>query len=278
MRFANLRDLSVAQRLAIGFGAALALLILQLGIFYFQSERIQALDDRLTGVIAPRVEAATAVRTAYLQEAVAVRNYALGKDERDLQDYRQAVQESRAALLALQNLAEDANSQSALANISSLGEEYTGAADRLVTLAQQGADAAAIESVEAQMADVRLQVFDATHVYTDALAGEQKAAMAEIGDTRTSMTRSTLGLGVAMALIALSTAYFTTRSIRNPVSRLMRATQAVEEGDYTLAASLQPRTEEAAGAEERRPRDELRELARSFGSMAFTLRDREARL
>src|SRR3954451_13705418 len=95
-------DLSLGQRLAIGFGILLILLLGLFGAFVYEGQRADAIREQLASDIAPRAQAAGTLQTALLRQSVALRSYAFTRDDRFRQDFEQATQQARTSLGQLQ--------------------------------------------------------------------------------------------------------------------------------------------------------------------------------
>ncbi|MHB1413852.1 MAG: ATP-binding protein [Chloroflexota bacterium] len=271
-------DLSIGQRLALGFGSVLLLLVILLGIFLYETRQIADLEAYQGDVISHQVEVANGVMTAYLQQAVAERDYRISVSEADLNRYRQATQRSREALLGLQLLPQDTQDVTAFAEMSPLAEQYTQASDEFVALIQQGADAEALRNAEMASMQARVQMLSRAQDYIDLQARQQGDVLAQISATRTTRTQLLLGLGALMLLLGTGAAYVTARAVERPAYRLLQAARALAAGDYQPALALCRTAVGSGSAARESPRDELRELADSFSLTAATLQGREQRL
>lgn len=272
-------DLSIGQRLAIGFGFLLLLLVVQLGVFLYQGQQIMALQHNLETVILPRARAASRVENAYLQQAVAVRNYLISNSASDLDAYRSATERSDAAVADLETLPADPDGQPLVAEIRGLGQSYTRATDRLVELKQQGADLTSLAAAETEIAPLRLDTMNVIRRYVELQQEKQQQTLLAVAEAQSRATTLVFVISALMLAIGAVTAALTANAVQGPVRNLLVAARALAHGQYGPALALRraPRPGGLLG-EERPPRDELVELAESFGYTAQQLWAREKRL
>jgi signal transduction histidine kinase/CHASE3 domain sensor protein len=274
----NGSDLSVGQRLAIGFGLLLTLLIVLLGTYLMLNQRQVELQHQVSDVVTPRVTAANRVTTAFYRQAVEVRNYIIGGSDAELQAYHKAAQRSRAALADLEAVPKDPDGQALFSEIAAQAEAYTAATDGLALLRAQAGGVAGLENAEKQVAVLRVELMNALEEFAELQYEKQEAAFLAIDETQAGATRLLILLSILMVGIGSATAIYTARSVQDPVRTLLRAARSLAGGDYGPARALYSPDHSPEDERYARPNDELRELSDSFGFTARLLWQRENRL
>ena len=270
-------DLSIGQRLSLGFGLVLALLLTYLGIFLYQDQRIREVEDQLTELIDPREDLATDVQIASLRQAVVIRNYLLTRDQRYVRaclDYRDRGQ---ASVRQLEAMPHDADDRVILDGLGPLMERYSAAADRLTALVERGADAEALLVAEIDLGAAMADLLEQTQALIDLQHTKQSAVMAQIDQAHATLVQWLLIVSCLTLALGVSTAFLVSQSVRKPATQLALAVRALRAGDFAPAQALCP-TEASACAPGTRRRDELAELTECFGVMAAALQARERRV
>lgn len=254
----------------------LAILVVLLGVqSYGQAQQQEQMKSLIT-LIMPRADAAGDVAMAYLQQAVAVRNYLLSGQDRFLGDYHRTVEISREAIAHLEQVPRRPEGDRLFAEIKALGVRYTEATDRAVAARQQGVTGPALDGIEAEMAEAREQLLDRTQAFITLQLRFRNEAVEEIYRVQSEAARSSIALFVGALLLATLMAYYTAGSVRDPVQRLLLASRALAGGDFhsgikQAEAVVGRRSPESS-------RDEVCELAAAFRAMAQELMHREKRL
>ena len=271
-------DLSIGQRLWLGFFAILVLIVLQLCVSLALFGRIDRLEEEKARRILPRQRAAGALQTALMDQAVAARSYAFGREVRHLHAYRTAHQEGQAALQALGRLSTEGTGERVYRALIPALAQYDAAAERFLDLVRARATPDALADASAEMGSLRIDALHTLQQYAEEQARDHDAAQAHIRRAQRDMTRALFVLGAVLLTAGGITALVTTRTVRGPARRLVDATRALEMRDHAQPAAFwQPGPSDTPdkGAASR---DELRELMRAFGRMARALELREGRL
>lgn len=270
-------DLSIGQRLAIGFGTVLMLLAILVAFSLNASGRVEFLERRLSQSIGPRADAAHAIQEANLRQAVAARSYVLSPQPELLDEYEQAREESVVALERLQSLPKDADGQVIFARIPDLAARYDEATDGFVGLAGRNVTLAERRAVERELGKVRATLISHTQQFLKLQIRKRQNAHAALLETQSLASRIFVILALLMFGIGIATAASAVQAVRMPVIRLLKVTTALEAGDFREAVALQKKGPEEGMAAER-PRDELTALSRAVAHMAVILQRREQRL
>jgi methyl-accepting chemotaxis protein len=266
-------DLSIGQRLGLGFGAVLLLIVLQIGASVLWLGRIDALQQRETQWIRPHSELADEVELGVLRQALDLRNYALTHSTQDLQAYTADVARTQSALHTLQGMHQDPNELPILEQILQAAGERQRAADDYRALVEQGADPGRLDKAEEMLSQQRVALFDRVRAYVDIQDQDYMHTQVSILQAQHVMSQGVLGLAALVLIASGFTAFLTVRAVRRPASALLEAARSMEGGDYAPALALGAST--PGGTLGGPPRDELSELAQAFGHTALELGNRE---
>ncbi len=262
-------DLSVGQRLALGFGAAGVLIALMGVVSHVATVRVEALRDRLSTVTAPRAEAAGRLEHGVLYLAIAARNCVLFPDadrRAELEETERRLRDELQILLQLPGRPEAAE---LLARLPAGVDRYMAAARAMIAAA---GTRARVEELEPEVARAREELLRDVHVYSGLQQRRLEELRGSIALAMIAMDRNTLRIGALLLLVLAFTGWATTRSVRRPALALVAAARRVGAGQFEHAIEL------ARGQGSPPRRDELAELAHAFGRMALELRAREERL
>jgi PAS domain S-box-containing protein len=263
-------DLSIGQRLALGFGLAGALLALLVGMSLFLTAQIAAGRQRLSEVVAPRAAAADRLEAEIFYMSIAARNYVLMPEPRRLLAYERGVRQVRVALQTLGGLPKEPDGLEMFARLPQLAEKYELASKTMVESARLQRD---VQALEPEMARAREELLAGVREYAVLQQRKMEQTRAHITDAVRSLNRAVLGLGAIVFVMLAITGWLTTQAVRQPALALVATARRLAKGDFAPAVEL---LEAAAGDEPRR--DELAELGLSFGRMAADLQMREQRL
>jgi len=263
-------DLSVGQRLALGFGAAGALIALMAAVSQLATARVGAVRERLSTVTAPRADAAAQLEHGVLYMAIAARSYVLFPEASRREAYDEAERRVRGALRRLTELPAAPEGADLLARLPARVSRYEAAARAVVEAARTRT---LVEALEPEMASAREELLRDVQTYARLQHRRLEGMRTAVADAMTAMDRSTLWFGALLLLVLVLTGVATTRSVRQPALALVASARGLGAGDFGHAIEL------AGRFGPRQPRrDELVELAHAFGKMALELRTREERL
>lgn len=268
----RLPDLSIRQRLAVGFGVVLILLAGQLTYSLLEMRANDSLTDRLVSQIDPREALGRDLRVSYLNQAIALRTFAITKEPVAEQAYRGEVARAETAWDDLDGRPLDAEERNAVAGVRSQMDEYANLAAEFLSAVSENEPGDLI-ALEAQLAGIRDGLVEDLSTFValeQTRAGEARAAISANQD---QALRGQVALAVIIALAVLATAVVTTRAVRQPALRLVRAARALGGGDFGPALAIAVRPASPTGY-----RDELHELGDSFARMAHGLQSRQHRL
>lgn len=260
-------DLTLGQRLAIGFGALLLVIAgFAVAVFVWHSQSVAAQRDYSERVI-PLARETQALDRAILYAGIAMRNYVLQPEPQRLANYRSYVEQARRTLVQLNAAAASPDGPTDVRETSDAARAFLAQLDKMVDQRRVGDVPAEDES-----ALVALREKSSISIYQlmdlqDSLGAQ---ALDRMSAARDKVSRGLLLLAAIGAALCLGIAWFTTQSIRRPTRALLRTAAALERGDWQAALHLVPVDPRSPS-----PRSEMRLLARAIGAAAAALEQRE---
>lgn len=264
-------DLSMAQRLGIGFGAVLLVVTLAIALMLAWHRDSVRAESNYTNRIAPQIERVGALERAVFRLAVDLRSLALNPDEGRLDTFRMSAATVREAATSLGAADLDTGARTLYVPLAAATDEYLRFADGIVA---RGVQQGVTVEDEAQLTGRRETLFTALRALEAEQERQGSAALEEIARVRTRTSQGLVLMVVVTALMLFVIARFTTRSVSGPTQALLRTANALIAGDWRPALALGA----PGGGTEPEPRDELKRLASAFGSAAVALERREQRL
>lgn len=261
-------NLSVGQRLAVGFGTLLAILaVFVFGVGRWQQQSLTAQTD-FTAKVAPRVEAARALERELLYVGISVRRYLLSLDAAALGQAELRLTRVRRAYTTLEERANDLGHREILARMSAFLEAYIGEAVGMMDTAVQGR----VPERELALDYTRERVLDTLREFIAREDEQSRAALQTITTARDQSARAvnygSLALLLGFVVIAGSTAH----AVAKPTRELVRIAGALQAGDWGPAMTWAPRGDTPSAAP---VRSEWRRVAVALGSAAAELQRRE---
>lgn len=269
-------DLSVGQRLAIGF-VVIALLILTLGgIVLVSVSRITELRRVQNEVITPREKAAGDLESAIYQQAIAFRNYAITNSPADLQAFRLAQENLADRMERIAALPKTSAGETLFAEIVPLMAAHQQFFESFFKLAREAGDREVMRREEARISENRKRLLQRVDAFANLQTKQSEDSAQVITDAVAVLQNTLIVITILILVASMLTTWIVARSVREPAIAIVAAAEAIREGDFAAAVAL----ENPGGDQPRRhpARDELREAARVFGRMASALKRREDRL
>ncbi|HVL34616.1 MAG TPA: ATP-binding protein [Burkholderiales bacterium] len=262
-------DLSIGQRLSIGFGLLFCVLAALLGSSFYWHERSSAAEEAFEERIQPLVRGAEDLERAVLMLGIAVRSYLLRPAPETLAGYEEQRERARSALDRLRVLPMSAEGQRFFDRLAPSVLRYIDAAGGAVTR----------PAAEAALGEVRETAERAIDEFSTLQKGYAEAALARMGEARRAATRGIAVAGGAAFLLFAVLALLIARSIRGPAKALVGVADALRRGDWQPALAFAPPGHgNGNGGERPAPRSEMGQLAQAFGAAAAALEHREARM
>jgi signal transduction histidine kinase/HAMP domain-containing protein len=269
MRYPNL---SISNRLTIGFGVMFLLILLEAIIFKSRYDRVDWLETERVETIAPAHELANELHTTVLRRAIAVRNFALTGEERYRIDGEAAGLAWHELLVRLERLHHAAD-PSTLASLRRLGDAYDGTSNEFIQNAIRHVAPESLEATEARLAQAREALLDRLSAFGEVQTKRDSLAINAIAEARAETRSAITFFSVVLLAVAMFIGWVTARSVQRPTQLLLDASRALHHGNFAPALALRPSRQFSQP-----PRNELLELAHSFGQTAAELQRREERL
>jgi signal transduction histidine kinase/ActR/RegA family two-component response regulator/HAMP domain-containing protein len=265
-------DLTIGQKLGIGFGLYLLLLAGVLSTFFAWHAAGAAAQQDYAKRIVPLRDSLNAAERGIYAVAINARSVVIDPGAERTADFERSVADARSAIEALGEHS----------RVADIGADYRQIRERAVSYLQAAVDVVERANEEAfgradeiRLVRARSLLLDDMHEFARAQAAAAAASLAAIAENRDRTTRGLLALSLFTGLLVVLLGWFTRRAIARPTQSLLRTVSALEAGDWKPALSLAP----AAGAPAAAPvRDEMRRLSNAFGSAAAALESREQRM
>ncbi|MCC7106649.1 MAG: GAF domain-containing protein [Chloroflexi bacterium] len=271
-------ELSVGQRLGLGFGLIVLLLLGQTGFSILQARRSEAITDHLVKVLNPRESLSRDFELAYLNQAIALRSLAITDEPNAEQDYQEASRRGFVALAELERQAESPDERALVAELRPLANRYRGASETFLNRVRSAAGDAALADAERAIDSLREEIAGRADALIAVQQAMQVTARTDIERARDLTLWSQLLVGVLVSLVALIAGLVATQAVRVPARQLAVAARALGAGDHRPALALAEDIPSRSLEDGSRHRDELRDLAQTFRRMAAQLLQREQRL
>jgi signal transduction histidine kinase/CheY-like chemotaxis protein len=267
-------DLTIGQRLSMGFGLLLLLWAALLGAVLHWHGQSEDAESRYINDIAPRLDATNDVERALLLVAVEMRRHLLAPDAERLNAFYQAVANVRTGLVRLEQLGAETSEPAENPMFRYYIGRYIAEAEALV---RGDFDEAARTEAELALLPLRASAVRALNGSADRLSAQGAEALTTIADLRSSVRGSLWGAALLSTILLVGLSVFTIQWVRRPIQQLIAIAGALVRGDFAPALKWSP-----APADEGRPRpeprSEMRQLAFAFGQAASALKRREERL
>jgi signal transduction histidine kinase/CHASE3 domain sensor protein len=269
-------NLSVGQRLLLGFGLLLMVLGGFMAAVYRWQSRSEQAQVSYTDTISPRLAATEALERSVLNLAIASRRYLLSAEDSRLQEFHEAAQRVQTAIERLALLPKSREGMVLFSRAEAAIGRYL---ERSTILVQEhtSAPAALTAEREESLDQSRQSAVTLLGQYTALQEQKAQTALGEMRAARANVSRGLMLLSVLAIGLSLLVAGATTRAVRGPVQELVAVAGALEAGNWKPALEWAPVG--AAGADKRPPvRNEMLRLAQAFGLAAAALQRREQRL
>jgi methyl-accepting chemotaxis protein len=233
----KLNNLKIGQRLGLGFGLIIALLVLITGTAL---ANMGALNDMMSKVVKEnnvRLDAATDMRDAQRRVSVGIRDIILASDESEIEQVARTVdatwQDYDRAESLLTKLTKLPDAQALLGKIVSARQAALPLIAHARALGKENNDQEAIAYVKTQVVPAVGKWQDAIGELMDLMAARNKADQAE-GDQKYEHARLLMhGVATVSALLAIAIGWLITRSITRPMRVAVDIAKTVAAGDLT---------------------------------------------
>jgi len=259
----NLKQLKISQRLALGFGLVLVLLVVVLGTGVQKLKAMDGLVSHVVDVNNARMAATVDMREALRRLSIGVRDVVLAETPARVQEQAAALTTSRQAYLAaekrLVDLSTTEQGKALLVRIGAARERALPELARTEALALQGEP----DASRRQLRDGYTPAMAGWNAALDDMVALQTArnqADLELAHTTYDSARAMMiAVGVSALLAAMAIAWLISRSITAPLNRAVVVARTVAAGDLTSTIVVDSR-------------DETGELLAALGDMNEKLR------
>ncbi len=233
----NIRNLRIGQRLAIGFGVVIALLVLVAGMSYL---RISSLNQEVGTMVKeryPKTVAANGIKADVSEATRSMLNVLIMTDpeqiKKELQNIDARNASATAAIADLGRNTSDAKGQDILKAIETIRAKFIPAQTTFVGLINQDLKDDAMVKFMFSLRPQQAKYFE----QLDKFIAYQNDIMVKAGDEASAATVRTQGLILVLTVVAsamsLLVAFLATRSITTPLTEAVDVAKRVADGDLT---------------------------------------------
>jgi methyl-accepting chemotaxis protein len=233
----NIRNMGIGQRLAVGFGVVIALLIMLAALSYLRIGSLNTVVKTMVKDRYPKTVMANAIKADVNEATRSMLNVLVMSDpdhintELAIMDKKNA--SATAALAELTKSTTDPRGQEILKGIATIRAKFIPAqADFIATIKEDKKESAMVNfmySLRPQQA----KYFEELDKFT----AYQNAAMVESGDAATAVSGRTqlliLVLTLCASILSVAVAFFATRSITRPLVAAVDIAKRVADGDLS---------------------------------------------
>ncbi|MGE8204613.1 methyl-accepting chemotaxis protein [Heyndrickxia sp. NPDC080065] len=251
---------TINRKLLGGFSVVLLILIITIGVSYYQ---INSVNNTYSFLLQDKAKKAVDIKdlqVALKQEIVSVRSYLIKGDEQSLQDISEAHTEYKQKYENLLERFQLPKAKKMLKDLNQIEDEYQRFTDKVFELKKQNKTDEYLVLVSGQGADIvkRLdeQAAKLSKFQNDLLETGNIETTKQVNDTKVQI----LVLGMIAVLFGVAIALYMGRLISKPVVALANTATKISDGDLTVDEI------------KIKNRDEIGDLANSFNQMARNLR------
>uniref|UniRef100_UPI0035C01FA4 methyl-accepting chemotaxis protein n=1 Tax=Ideonella livida TaxID=2707176 RepID=UPI0035C01FA4 len=256
-----MENLRLGERLALAYGAVVALLLALLGVMVVQAGQVRATTEALVGEQAERLALAREWRQNILVNSQRALALGMGATP-EMKNFFEAEMKSVTARTSViqKRFAELETTPEGLAvqaRLTEVRQRYLAARGKLMGAAEQGSTATAVAAG---------QFVDVTKAYVavaDDLVRHQESRQEAMGaDTLATLGRASawfLGVLLACVAVAVLSGWWLTRSLARPLQSVQAVARAIAQGDLTQVIHAPGRAETA---ELLRTMDEMQQALR----------------
>jgi len=243
----NINNLRIGQRLAIGFGVVIGLLVLLAGLSTTRLASLNAEMGALINVRYANTVSANAIKADVNEATRGMLSVLVMSDpdqvRKELEDARTKSANASAAVANLARTTGDPEAARILAGLGTIQAKFLPAQDAFTKLVQDDRKDEAMVKFMFSLRPQQTKYFE----QLDKFIRYQNAAMTAAGDAAASVTRRTqllvLMLAGVAAVISLGVAWLATRSIVRPLRHVVKVARCVADGDLTSEIRVNTRDE-----------------------------------
>lgn len=263
-------DLTIGQRLAIGFGILLLVLGTGIGYLFVVQEDSSAAQARFVEQVAPRTALANELQRAIMYVGISARSYLITPTEERMQLAKDRIKDVGRVLQELSAIPMGSEDRELFGQLEPLADDYLQAVNDVIV---QSETSEISGDQEQRLSDARVAVFEPVQSFIESQAVQEREALAEWASARKRVREGFIAISFLALLAFLAVAALTARSIRRPARDLVSVAEALQAGNYHPALKWASHSAHGNGSA-----SEMTSIARAFGSAASALEHRERRL
>jgi methyl-accepting chemotaxis protein len=233
----NIRNLSIGQRLAIGFGVVILLLIALASLSYTRISSLNQEVDTMVKTRYPKTIVANKIKADVNEATRSMLNVLIlsdpGQIKTELANIESKSASANAALDDLSKNASDAQGKEILKAIAAIREKFGPLQKNFVGMINEDRKDEALIKFMFSVRPQTVKYFE----QIDKFVAYQNGLMSEAGEMAAADARRTelliFGLTLAASAISLVVAFLATRSITTPLTEAVSIAQRVADGDLT---------------------------------------------
>jgi methyl-accepting chemotaxis protein len=233
----NIRNMGIGQRLAIGFGVVIALLMMLAALSYL---RIGGLNQEVTSMVKeryPKTVVANGIKADVNEVTRSMLNVLIMSDpdqiKLELVNMEKKNASATAALDELNKSTTDPRGQEILKAIAAIRAKFIPGQAAFIALISEDKKENAMVKFMFSMRPQQAKYFEQLDLFTS----YQNEVMVEAGAAAAAVSKHTqwliLLLAVGASLISVAVAFFSTRSITGPLAKAVDIARRVADGDLT---------------------------------------------
>jgi methyl-accepting chemotaxis protein len=233
----NIRNMRIGQRLAIGFGVVIALLIMLAALSYL---RIGTLNEEVTTMVKsryPKTVLANAIKADVNETTRSMLNVLIMSDPDQIKPELAIIEaknaSASAALANLEKSTTDPRGQEILKAIAAVRAKFIPGQAAFIALINEDKKENAMVKFMFSLRPQQAKYFEQLDKFT----AYQNEIMVEAGDGAAAVSTRTqlmiLALAIGASIMSVAVAYFATRSITGPLEEAVGIAKRVADGDLT---------------------------------------------
>jgi methyl-accepting chemotaxis protein len=242
-----IRNMRIGQRLAVGFGFVIALLMLLAGISYVRMDSLNKEMETLVKVRYADTVAANRIREDVSEATRSMLNVLIMSDpdqiRKELANTEQRSARASAAVAELARHTDDAQAAGILKALAVIQNKFLPAQTKFIGLVNEDKKDEAMVKFMFSLRPQQSRYFE----QLDKFIASQNAAMRQAGQDAAAITRRTqmliLMLAAAACALSLGVAFLSTRSITRPLAQVVQIARRVADGDLTSDIGVDSRDE-----------------------------------
>jgi methyl-accepting chemotaxis protein len=239
--------MSIGQRLAIGFGVVIALLVLLAGLSYVRIASLNKEMDTLVKVRYANTVAANRIKEDVSEATRSMLNVLIMTDpdqiKKELANTEARSASATAEVAKLAKSTNDAEAAEILKALATIQNKFLPAQTTFIKLVNDDKKDEAMIKFMFSLRPQQTRYFE----QLDKFVAWQNAAMHQAGDNTAAVTQRTqmliLALTTVAAALSLGVAWLATRSITRPLGQVVEIARRVADGDLTSDIAVDSRDE-----------------------------------